>query len=49
MTIAELENGLATKLTKTDLDGYATETWTQNQIKVTADGINATMSSVKRR
>lgn len=47
MTIAELENGLATKLTKTDLDGYATETWTQNQIKVTADGINATLSSVK--
>lgn len=48
MTIAELENGLATKLTKTDLDGYATETWTQNQIKVTADGINATLSSVKK-
>lgn len=48
MTIAELENGLATKLTKTDLDGYATQTWTQNQIKVTADGINATMSSVKK-
>ena len=47
MTIAELENGLATKLTKTDLDGYATQTWTQNQIKVTADGINATMSSIK--
>lgn len=47
MTVAELENGLATKLTKTDLDGYATETWTQNQIKVTADGINATLSSVK--
>ncbi|WP_445618596.1 phage tail protein [Lactiplantibacillus plantarum] len=48
MTIAELENGLATKLTKTDLDGYATQSWTQNQIKVTADGINATMSSVKK-
>ncbi|MGJ3814863.1 phage tail protein [Lactiplantibacillus plantarum] len=48
MTIAELENGLAAKLTKTDLNGYATETWTQNQIKVTADGINATMSSVKK-
>ncbi|MCG0911400.1 hypothetical protein CJP45_10925 [Lactobacillus plantarum] len=48
MTIAELENGLATKLTKTDLNGYATQTWTQNQIKVTADGINATMSSVKK-
>ncbi|MCT3232889.1 phage tail protein [Lactiplantibacillus plantarum] len=47
MTIAELESGLAAKLTRTDLDGYATETWTQNQIKVTADGINATLSSVK--
>ena len=47
MTIAELENGLATKLTKTDLDGYATQSWTQNQIKATADGINTTLSSVK--
>lgn len=47
MTIAELENGLAAKLTKSDLDGYSTQTWTQNQIKVTADGINATLSSVK--
>ncbi|WP_232525617.1 phage tail protein [Lactiplantibacillus plantarum] len=47
MTIAELQNGLAVKLTKTDLDGYATQTWTQNQIKMTADGINGTMSSIK--
>nr|WP_261975323.1 phage tail protein [Lactiplantibacillus plantarum] len=47
MTIAELESGLAVKLTKNDLDGYATQTWTQNQIKVTADGINGTMSSIK--
>ncbi|WP_436669656.1 phage tail protein [Lactiplantibacillus plantarum] len=47
MTIAEIENGLAAKLTKDDLSGYATETWTQNQIKVTADGINSTLSSVK--
>lgn len=47
MTIAELESGLAVKLTKTDLDGYATQTWTQNQINTTADGINATISSVK--
>lgn len=47
MTIAELQNGLGTKLTKTDLDGYATETWTQSQIKMTADGINGTMSSIK--
>jgi len=47
MTIAELESGLAVKLTKADLDGYATETWAQNQISATADGINATLSSVK--
>ena len=47
MTIAELESGLAVKLTKSDLDGYATETWTQNQVKMTADGINGTMSSIK--
>ncbi|MGA3512401.1 hypothetical protein ACE5SX_12420 [Lactiplantibacillus plantarum] len=47
MTIAELQNGLAAKLTKTDLDGYATETWTQNKINTTADGINGTMSSIK--
>ncbi|GAB7171356.1 hypothetical protein TUA1478L_33500 [Lactiplantibacillus plantarum] len=47
MTIAELENGLAVKLTKDDLSGYATETWTQNQIKVSDDIINSTLSSVK--
>ncbi|PRO87122.1 hypothetical protein C6Y13_13255 [Lactiplantibacillus pentosus] len=47
MTIAELESGLAAKLTKSDLNGYATQTWTQNQIKMTADGINGTMSSIK--
>ncbi|POD82396.1 Serine-rich adhesin for platelets [Lactiplantibacillus plantarum subsp. plantarum] len=47
MTIAELESGLAVKLTKSDLDGYATQTWTQNQIQVSADGINGTISSIK--
>lgn len=47
MTIAELESGLAAKLTRTDLDGYATQTWAQNKIKMTADGINGTISSVK--
>ncbi|WP_085764023.1 phage tail protein [Lactiplantibacillus plantarum] len=47
MTLAELQNGLAAKLTKSDLNGYATETWAQNQIKMTADGINGTMSSIK--
>jgi len=47
MTIAELQNGLAVKLTKKDLDGYATENWAQNQIKTTADGLSGTISSVK--
>lgn len=47
MTIAELQNGLAVKLTKDDLSGYATQTWTQNQIKMTADGISGSLSSVK--
>ena len=47
MTIAELESSLAVKLTKTDLDGYATQTWAQNQINVSANGINGTISSIK--
>lgn len=47
MTIAELQSGLAVKLTKKDLDGYATENWTQTQIKATADGLSGTISSVK--
>ncbi|MDT7035407.1 gp58-like family protein [Lactiplantibacillus pentosus] len=47
MTITELESGLAVKLTKNDLDGYATQTWTQNQIQVSADGITGTVSSIK--
>ncbi|NEZ68495.1 hypothetical protein [Pediococcus pentosaceus] len=47
MTIAELQSGLAAKLTKTDLNGYATQDWAQNKIKMTADGINGTISSVK--
>ena len=47
MTIAELQSGLAVKLTKADLDGYATQDWSQNQIKTTADGINSNISSIK--
>ncbi|MDO7795603.1 phage tail protein [Lactiplantibacillus plantarum] len=47
MTIAELENGLATKLVKSDLDGYATKTWASNEISTTADGINATIGKVQ--
>lgn len=46
MTIAELEGGLAAKLTKTDLDGYSTQTWTQNQIKMTADGITESVQNM---
>ncbi|MCT4451937.1 gp58-like family protein [Lactiplantibacillus plantarum] len=47
MTIAELQNGLATKLTKNDLQGYATQSWTQNQIKITSDSLSGMLSSVK--
>lgn len=47
MTIAELQNGLGAKLTKNDLNGYATQDWAQNQIKFTADGINGKLSSIK--
>lgn len=47
-TIAELEDGLALKLTKDDLDGYATEDWTSNQITTTASGLQEQITSVKK-
>ncbi|MDN2452518.1 phage tail protein [Lactobacillus sp. UCMA15818] len=53
MTIAELKNGLALKMSASQVDnainakGYATQTWTTNQITTTASGINATISSVQ--
>lgn len=47
MTIAELEDGLATKLVKSDLDNYATKTWASNEINVTADGLNAEIGKVQ--
>lgn len=47
MTIADLENGLALKLTKSDLDGYATQSWASNQISATANGLQTQVTSVK--
>ncbi|MFT8610279.1 MAG: gp58-like family protein [Liquorilactobacillus nagelii] len=47
-TIAELEDGLALKLTKDDLDGYATEDWTSNQITTTASRLQEQITSVKK-
>lgn len=47
MTIAELQNGLAVKLTKDDLSGYATQTWAQNQITANANGLEAKLSTVQ--
>ncbi|UTC12503.1 gp58-like family protein [Latilactobacillus curvatus] len=48
----DVQSGLiSAKVTASDVTGmlgnYATQTWTQSQIKMTADGINGTMSSVK--
>ena len=45
-TIAELENGLALKLERKDLNGYATESWTTTQITASADGLSAELSKV---
>ncbi|WHQ78073.1 gp58-like family protein [Latilactobacillus curvatus] len=42
---------ISAKVTASDVTGmlgnYATQTWTQSQINITADGINSTLSSVK--
>ncbi|MDN7020159.1 hypothetical protein FIV27_00005 [Lactiplantibacillus plantarum] len=46
-TVDGMKVDISKKIEQKDLNGYATETWTQNQINVTADGINATISSVK--
>lgn len=52
MTIAELENGLALKITKDDmntaLQPYATQSWTSTEISATADEINSSIASVKK-
>ncbi|KHO13136.1 hypothetical protein OA78_0887 [Latilactobacillus curvatus] len=46
-----LNDQIALTVSKTELNNtlsnYATQTWTQSQINVTADGINSTLSSVK--
>ncbi|MEJ1301882.1 gp58-like family protein [Lactiplantibacillus plantarum] len=46
-TVEGMKSDISKKIEQKDLDGYATQTWTQNQIKTTADGISATVSSVK--
>jgi phage minor structural protein len=52
MTIAELESGLAVKITKDDmntaLQPYATQSWTSTEISATADEINSSIASVKK-
>ncbi|MFT8869546.1 phage tail spike protein [Liquorilactobacillus nagelii] len=47
MTIADLENGLALRLVKKDLDGYATQSWTSNQITTTASSLQTQVTNVK--
>ncbi len=42
-----MKSDISKKIEQKDLNGYATETWTQNKINATADGINGTISSVK--
>ncbi|KRL39927.1 gp58-like family protein [Liquorilactobacillus nagelii] len=50
-TIAELEDGLALKLSTSDFDtqiaNYATQTWTTDQITATATSLSSTISSVQ--
>ncbi|XSE68781.1 phage tail protein [Lactiplantibacillus plantarum] len=46
-TVDGMQSDISKKIEQKDLNGYATETWAQNQINATADGINATVSSVK--
>jgi hypothetical protein len=49
MTIADLENGLALKLVKSDLDGYATQSWATDQIGATAEAINVNLTKVQKQ
>ncbi|MBU7449346.1 MULTISPECIES: gp58-like family protein [Lactiplantibacillus] len=46
-TVDGMKLDISKKIEQKDLNGYATQTWAQNQINATADGINATLSSVK--
>ncbi|MCI1699475.1 phage tail spike protein [Liquorilactobacillus nagelii] len=47
MTIADLANGLALKLVKSDLNGYATQSWASSQITATANDLQSQVASVK--
>jgi phage minor structural protein len=47
MTIADLANGLALKLVKSDLNGYATQSWASIQITATANDLQSQVASVK--
>jgi hypothetical protein len=49
MTIADLANGLALRLVKKDLDGYATQSWASDQITTTADAINVNLTKVQNQ
>ncbi|MDT7016369.1 phage tail spike protein [Latilactobacillus curvatus] len=46
-TVEGMKTDISKKIEQSDLNGYATETWTQNQIQTTAGGITGTLSSVK--
>ncbi|MBU7497802.1 hypothetical protein KGI31_12920 [Lactiplantibacillus pentosus] len=46
-TVDGMKLDISKKIEQKDLNGYATQTWAQNKINSTADGINATLSSVK--
>ncbi|MBC6382411.1 hypothetical protein ERK20_05645 [Lactiplantibacillus plantarum] len=46
-TVDGMQLDISKKLEQTYLDGYATQTWAQNQIKLTSDSLSATLSSVK--
>ncbi|MDG2544119.1 gp58-like family protein, partial [Lactiplantibacillus plantarum] len=46
-TVDGMKTDISKKIEQKDLNGYATQTWAQNQINTTADGINGTLSSVK--
>ncbi|WP_455429029.1 hypothetical protein, partial [Lactiplantibacillus pentosus] len=46
-TVDGIKTDVSKKIEQKDLNGYATQTWAQNQIQTTADGITGTLSSVK--
>ncbi|QSE53843.1 hypothetical protein JWR93_09295 [Lactiplantibacillus plantarum] len=46
-TVDGMQLDISKKIEQKDLNGYATQTWTQNQIKLTSDSLSATLSSVK--